>query len=183
MAIELICQWCESTFVAARKDARYCRAQCRWSDNAKKAYAMKRNETLKDIQAVLDPEPKKRGGGLAAKRKGERGEREVTAIINRITGEETKRKLGQAREGGGDVDWGPFLLEVKNHVNVKMPEWQAQVLAAVEGTGQVPTVVWKKKGGQWWAALPFEDFIQIFNTLRLAAMASIEAKNESHPPA
>jgi len=181
VAIIKNCQWCQIEFPAARKDARFCCDKCRWSEHADKAYAMKRNETLNDINAVLDPDPKprKKGGGLAAKRKGERGEREVTEIINKITGEGVKRKLGQAREGGGDADWGPFLLEIKNRTTVSMPEWQRQVCEAVKDTGQVPAVVWKRKGGQWWCAVPFEEFVQIFNTLRLAAMASIEAQNES----
>lgn len=183
MAVHKTCQWCQTEFAAARRDAVYCCSQCRWSDHASKVYAMKRADALKDIKATLEPDapPKKKGGGLAAKRKGERGEREVTEIINKITGEGVKRKLGQAREGGGDADWGPFLLEIKNRTTVSMPEWQRQVCEAVKDTGQVPAVVWKRKGGQWWCAVPFEEFVQIFNTLRLAAMAGIEAQNATCP--
>jgi hypothetical protein len=137
---------------------------------------MKRQQAMKEIDAVLAPEaadkPQGKAGGLYAKRKGERVEREVCAVIARLTGEETKRKLGQAREGGGDVDWGPFLLEVKARETVSMPAWQKQVTEAVEGTGQVPAVVWKRKREEFWIALPFEEFISIFNTLRLAAMGA-----------
>lgn len=137
---------------------------------------MKRQQQLKDIDATLAPEaadkPKGKVGGRYAKRKGERGEREVCEIITRVTGEPSKRKLGQAREGGGDVDWGPFLLEVKARSTVAMPAWQQQVCAAVEGTGQVPAVVWRRNGEKFWIAVPFEEFVSIFNTLRLAAMGA-----------
>lgn len=137
---------------------------------------MKREQRLKDIEATLAPEaadkPKGKAGGRYAKQKGERGEREVCALITKVTGEPSKRKLGQAREGGGDVDWGPFLLEVKARQTVAMPAWQEQVRAAVEGTDQVPAVVWRRKGEEFWIAVPFEQFLTIFNTLRLAAMGA-----------
>lgn len=136
----------------------------------------KKDSKIKEFEAVLAPtepeKPQKKVGGRYAKQKGERIEREVCAIITQLTGEESKRKLGQAREGGGDVDWGPFLLEVKGRSTVAMPAWQKQVCEAVEGTGQVPAVVWRRNGEKFWIALPFEEFVSIFNTLRLAAMGA-----------
>lgn len=137
---------------------------------------MKRQEAMKVIDAVLagdaPDKPKSKVGGRYAKQKGERGEREVCGIITRLTGEPSKRKLGQAREGGGDVDWGPFLLEVKARQTVSMPAWQEQVRIAANESGQVPAVVWRRKGEEFWIALPFEEFISIFNSLRLAAMGA-----------
>lgn len=180
MGVAKVCQWCESNFVG-KINAKFCSDHCRWSFHSQKVYAMKRDETLKDIDAILEPDgaPKRKGlSGRGAKRKGEVGERQVCAIINKITGEETKRKLGQAREGGGDVDWGPFLLEVKNRSTVSMPAWQQQVCTAVEGTDQVPAVVWKRKAEKFWIALPFEDFVQIFDTLRKAAMENLGKGDE-----
>lgn len=169
MAVKGICGHCEQAFTA-RRGAMYCSDICRSG-----AYnAMKRQQAMKDINEVLEPEGpvKRKGGGLHAKRKGERGEREVCGIITRITGEESKRKLGQAREGGGDVDWGPFLLEVKSRQTVSMPAWQEQVRIAANASGQVPAVVWRRKGEEFWIAVPFEEFISMFNTLRLAAMGA-----------
>lgn len=176
MTVSKICQRCQEPFTG-RRQAKYCGDLCRWQDNAAKAYEMKKKDPkIKEFDEILTPDapegPKKKVGGRYAKQKGERGEREVCALITKITGEESKRKLGQAREGGGDVDWGPFLLEVKARSTVAMPAWQTQVCAAVEGTGQVPAVVWRRNGEKWWIAVPFEDFVSIFNTLRLAAMGA-----------
>ena len=176
MAIRKVCKECNQPFQAKRSTAVYCSDICRHTHNNEETRQMKRQEAMKVIDAVLagdQPEkPKGKVGGRYAKQKGERGEREVCGIITRLTGEVSKRKLGQAREGGGDVDWGPFLLEVKARQTVSMPAWQEQVRTAANVTGQVPAVVWRRKGEEFWIAVPFEEFITIFNTLRLAAMGA-----------
>lgn len=174
MAISKVCEECRQPFVAKRRTAKFCSHKCRC--DSFNGYVMKRKEAMKEINATLAPEgedkPKAKVGGRYAKQKGERGEREVCGIITRLTGEPSKRKLGQAREGGGDVDWGPFLLEVKARQTVSMPAWQEQVRIAANESGQVPAVVWRRKGEEFWIAVPFEEFISIFNTLRLAAMGA-----------
>lgn len=174
MAVKRECPQCGVLFIGTRSTARYCSNVCRC--RAHNEETMKRKEAMQEINATLAPEgeetPKRKVGGRYAKQKGERGEREVCGIITRLTGEVSKRKLGQAREGGGDVDWGPFLLEVKARQTVSMPAWQEQVRIAANESGQVPAVVWRRKGEEFWIAVPFEEFISIFNTLRLAAMGA-----------
>ena len=176
MAIRKECKECKQPFQAKRSTAVYCSGICRNVHHNEEVRQMKRQQAMKEIDAVLAPQaaerPKGKVGGRYAKQKGERGEREVCGIITRITGEPSKRKLGQAREGGGDVDWGPFLLEVKARQTVAMPAWQEQVRIAAKDTGQVPAVVWRRKGEEFWIAVPFEEFLSIFNTLRLAAMGA-----------
>lgn len=127
---------------------------------------------------VTGMETGKRGvSGRGARAKGARGEREVCHLIAGITGDDVSRNIGQSRDGGHDVDWGPFAIEVKTQQLVSMPAWQRQVLRSVEGTDKVPTVAWRRKGEDWWIALPMAKFIEIFHVLRMAAMASVE-KNE-----
>lgn len=176
MTIAKVCGWCGQHFRAKRSTARYCGHLCRHRSNNAGAAELKRQEAMREIDGVLAadaPEkPKGKVGGRYAKQKGERGEREVCGIITRVTGEPCKRKLGQARDAGGDVDWGPFLLEVKSRQTVAMPAWQEQVRIAARESGQVPAVVWRRKGEEFWIAVPFEEFISIFNTLRLAAMGA-----------
>lgn len=159
-----------------RSTAVYCSHLCRHRHNNAQGAEMRRKEAMQEINATLAPDapekPRGKVGGRYAKQKGERGEREVCGIITRITGEPCKRKLGQARDSGGDVDWGPFLLEVKARQTVSMPAWQEQVRIAANASGQVPAVVWRRKGEEFWIAVPFEEFISMFNTLRLAAMGA-----------
>lgn len=169
--MEKTCAFCGVLF-DGRVTALYCCAKHRWCDNRKRAYAMsKKNSMDPAILASLPPEePKaKKVGGAYAKNKGARVEREVCDILTRLTGNKTTRILGQARDGGADVAWGPFTIEVKARETVSMPAWQAQVLAAVSGTDEIPCVVWRRKSEKFWIALPFETFIETFEALRKAA--------------
>lgn len=120
-------------------------------------------------------------GGRFARNKGARVEREVCQVIERRTGDVTSRILGQARDGGLDVKWGPFGIEVKARETVAMPAWQKQVMAAVEGSDMIPAVVWRRKGEKLWIALPFEEFLDVFNALRRAAEAGLNDRPPDKP--
>jgi len=120
--------------------------------------------------------PSKTLSGAGVRRKGARGENEVCKILTRIVGTKHVRNLDQTREGGGDVAWGPFLLEVKTTETVSMPAWQRQAIASAEKGGDIPAVVWRRKGEKWWLAMPFEEFVTIFETLRLGAEAGVKSE-------
>lgn len=103
--------------------------------------------------------------GRAARTKGAAGEREVCEILTRLTGKAHKRNLGQARDSGCDVNYGPFLLEVKRQERLKMPEWQQQAAVAAEKEGLVPAVVYRQNGGKFWISCPFETFVALFEAM------------------
>lgn len=126
----------------------------------------------RDVTEV-DPPVRGKLSGAGARRKGARGENEVCKILTRLVGEKHVRNLDQTREGGGDVSWGPFLLEVKTTETVSMPAWQRQAVASAVAKGMIPAVVWRRKGDKWWLAMPFEEFVTIFETLRAAALQSV----------
>ncbi len=121
---------------------------------------------MTDKQAK-DPALVKRG--KAARNKGAAGEREVCEILTRIVGEKHTRLLGQARDAGGDVKFGPFLLEVKRQARTKMAEWQQQAAVSARDAGMLPAVVWRQDGAKFWISVPFEEFVQIFEALRQGA--------------
>lgn len=112
--------------------------------------------------------------GRTARNKGARVERELCKVIEARTGDEVARILGQARDGGFDVQWGPFGIEVKARETIAMPAWQKQVVAAVEGTGLIPAIAWKRSGEKFWIALPFEAFLDVFHMLRKAAELGVK---------
>lgn len=124
--------------------------------------------------AEVEFEPKRKLSGAGARRKGARGENEVCKILTRIVGEKHARNLDQTREGGGDIVWGPFLLEVKTTETVSMPAWQRQAVASAEARDAVPAVVWRRKAEKWWLAMPFEEFVAIFEALRVEAQKSVD---------
>ena len=157
-------------FESTRKKTVFCSDECRWTYN---------NRAREDMTAFGDipkemPEGPQRLTGRGARAKGAKGERDVCHLIAGITGESVSRNIGQSRDGGHDIDWGPFALEVKTQQTVSMPAWQAQVQKSVAGTDKVPAVVWRRKAEEWWIALPMSEFVEIFNTLRLAAEAGLK---------
>ena len=177
MAVLLVCKLCGVEF-SGRRDRKYCCDHHRWQDNAKRTNPLKRlpktepkPEPVKQKRDPENPEVPVRGklSGAGARRKGARGENEVCKILTAIVGTKHVRNLDQTREGGGDVQWGPFLLEVKTTETVSMPAWQRQAVASAEKGGDVPAVVWRQRGAKWWIALPFEEFATMFETLRNGA--------------
>lgn len=176
------CPVCGISLEGMDARAKFCCKEHRWIHHRRAAYDMaKKSRMDPDILAALPPEePKVRKvGGTYAKNKGARVEREVCDILTAKTGTKVTRILGQARDGGADVAWGPFTIEVKARETVAMPAWQAQVMAAVDGTDQIPAIVWRRKNEKFWIALPFETFVDLFEMLRKAAELGVgNGRNE-----
>lgn len=160
------CEWCCKRYVG-RGNARFCDKLCRWNFHAANKY-----ETMKDTTAgMIKLDASKMG--KANRMKGQRAEREVCALVSAMTGHDVSRNLGQARDSGGDVEWGPFLFEVKYRKIIAMPAWQAQAQASVDGKGLIPAVVYRRPQEKFWVSLPFEDFVNLFEALRKAAEAKV----------
>lgn len=173
MKYQLVCKepTCGKTFESSTKrNKMYCSDECRFTFNNR---ARSDLSAYGDITTEMEEGPK-RLTGRGSRAKGAKGERDVCHLISAITGEIVNRNIGQSRDGGHDIDWGPFALEVKSQQTVTMPAWQTQVRKSVEGTDLVPSVVWRRKAEEFWIALPMKDFVEIFNTLRLAAEAGIK---------
>lgn len=72
--------------------------------------------------------------------KGAQFERETAATLSAELGTVVKRKLGQARDGGDDMEAGPFRIECKRRAGIAVYEWLEQCAAAAQ-PGQVPIVI------------------------------------------
>lgn len=90
--------------------------------------------------------------------KGAAAEREVAKILQDALGVEVKRKLGQARDSGDDIQVGRYRLEVKRCETLRMQEWCEQVQAAC-GPQDVPVVVYRRSGQPWRVVLLLDDLI------------------------
>ena len=153
--ITKICPNCETEFLG-RSNKAFCKDQCRFTFHAK---AKKVDKPKLDASAM----------GSRNRSKGARAENEVCHILADLTGEELHRNLGQARDSGGDVDWGPFLLEVKYQQTYSLPHWQRQVTEAAAERGLVPAVVYRRPHERFWISLPFHEFVILLDTLRKKA--------------
>jgi hypothetical protein len=96
--------------------------------------------------------------------KGAGYEREVAAQIYGETGHKLQRKLGQARDGGSDLDdlGGIFVIECKRRKTLgTVYGWLRQVIAAVKWQGQIPMVVAREDNGTSFVIIGLNDFLRV----------------------
>lgn len=107
--------------------------------------------------------------GRGARRKGANGENELAKILSDELGFVVKRKLGQARDGGHDIEIGRFLIEVKRQERLAIEDWCRQIetacttYSAINEDGDlqppVPVVVFRRNGQPWRAVVPLDFLI------------------------
>jgi Holliday junction resolvase len=90
-----------------------------------------------------------------ARNKGAAGERELATILSDQLGLAIKRKLGQARDGGDDIQVGKYRIEVKRRERLQVEDWCKQIEKACE-PGEIPVVVFRRNGQPWRAVVPLE---------------------------
>ena len=108
--------------------------------------------------------------GRGARRKGANAENELAKILSDELGFVVKRKLGQARDGGHDIQIGRFVIEVKRQERLAIEAWCKQVEAScttvsnIDNNGElldpVPVVVFRKNGHPWRAVVPLDFLIK-----------------------
>lgn len=97
--------------------------------------------------------------GRASRNKGAAAERELAAILANELGVTVKRKLGQSREGGDDIQIDHYRLEVKRREALRIDDWCKQIEAAAE-PGEWPIVVYRRSGQPWRAVVPLDLLIK-----------------------
>jgi hypothetical protein len=88
------------------------------------------------------------------RRKGSGGEREVCRLLEDEFGTPVARKLGQARNGGNDIDLPPFCIEVKRRGNIALHDWMSQAETACK-PGEIPMVLARGDGEAWMVIVPW----------------------------
>lgn len=97
--------------------------------------------------------------GRSQRTKGQTGEREVCHILSEHFDAEIKRHIGQARDGGLDIDLGIYGIEVKRRKTLgTLREWMAQVKKAVRFR-QTPVVIAREDNGEWMVVLPLQAWL------------------------
>lgn len=96
--------------------------------------------------------------GRKSRNKGAAGERELAGILTDKLGFVVQRKLGQARDGGDDIQIGRYRIEVKRREALRLDEWCQQVEQASE-PGNVPVLAYRRNGQPWRVVVPLEWFI------------------------
>lgn len=99
-------------------------------------------------------------GGRMSRNKGAAAERELAAILSDELGFVVKRKLGQARDSGDDIQVGKFRIEAKRRETLALPAWCRQIEEHCQ-SGEVPIVAYRQNGQPWRIVMKLEDFLPL----------------------
>ncbi len=97
--------------------------------------------------------------GRMARNKGAAGERELAQILTDHLGVKIQRKLGQARDGGDDIQIGKYRIEVKRRETLSIDAWCKQVEDAASHD-DIPVLAYRRNGQPWRVVVPLEWFIK-----------------------
>lgn len=99
-------------------------------------------------------------GGRMSRNKGAAAERELAEILSKELGFVVKRKLGQARDSGDDIQVQKFRIEAKRRETLALPAWCRQIEAHCQ-PGEVPIVAYRQNGQPWRIVMKLEDFLPL----------------------
>ena len=99
--------------------------------------------------------------GKLQRTRGAAYEREVCDVLTKKFGTKVSRKLGQARDGGDDIEVGPLIIECKRRRGIAIYEWLDQVNKAAKDSDRLPVVVARADGRRSVAILDLEDFLAL----------------------
>lgn len=98
------------------------------------------------------------------RRKGANGENELAHILSDHLGMVVKRTLGQARDGGHDIQTGRFKWEVKRRAKIAVYDFMEQVEEACqEAQNETPIVAMRADGKRWLVMMRLEDFLPMLS--------------------
>lgn len=95
--------------------------------------------------------------GKMHRNKGASFEREISNDLSRTFQREVKRKLGQARDSGNDIDLPPFRIECKRYAKVAVYVWLEQCMKAC-GLSEMPIVIARADQKESIVVMRYEDF-------------------------
>ena len=91
--------------------------------------------------------------GRNNRKRGQDGEREVVALIRENFGIAHKgRNLGQERDGGEDVDLGPWKIQVKR---------KKRIALLYECLAKADVLAMRADGKDWLIAMPWQLFVKL----------------------
>lgn len=102
--------------------------------------------------------------GRSQRRKGSAYEREVAKRFSEALGVEVKRHIGQARDGGEDIQAPGLSIECKRRARIAtVSGWMEQAVTAAtrRAPGSMPVVVARQDHGESLAILRLDDLLAL----------------------
>ena len=87
--------------------------------------------------------------GKSSRDKGQRGEREFAALIREYMGHEITRQLGQERDGGADIVYGGYAIQVKRCETLQLAKWWEQTCNDAFSHNLEPALAYRQNRGNW----------------------------------
>lgn len=109
--------------------------------------------------------------GKSQRTKGATYEREIAHAFSSSLGVDFTRNIGQARDGGNDLDIGPLVIECKRRKTLgTVYSWLQQAIDSIPAFKRkhktdvaYPIVVARQDDGQSIVIVRLEDFLILFN--------------------
>lgn len=98
--------------------------------------------------------------GRSQRTKGQVGERELAGILSDELGRVVKRKLGQERDGGDDIQVGKFRIDAKRCEAVRADQWAKEIEAQCQAD-EIPVTAYRRNGEPWRVILRLSDFVPL----------------------
>lgn len=117
-----------------------------------------RSRSRDSLPADRKAELSKRGRNN--KRRGANSENELARILSDHFGRVVKRTLGQARDGGHDIETPPFRWEVKRRKKLAVYDFIEQAAEACQD-GATPVVAMRADGKGWLVLMRLEDALPL----------------------
>lgn len=99
--------------------------------------------------------------GMASRRKGKSGERELAGVLMDLLGVDIRRNLDQTRDGGYDLLGVPgWAIECKRYASAQPCEiatWWAQSVRQAEAAGLRPVLFYRLDRQDWQALVDASD--------------------------
>lgn len=92
--------------------------------------------------------------------KGAAFEREIATYLSERLGRVVKRKLGQARDSGDDIQVGRFRIECKRRAAIAVYQWLKQCITAADES-DIPVVIARADGQDAIAILRLDDLVPL----------------------
>lgn len=104
--------------------------------------------------------------GKGARTKGGAAEREVVTLLHEVGFKDARRNFMSGGQGGGDIVGVPNThIEVKRQESVRIWEWIGQAEGDCRPT-DIPVVAFRRSRSNWYAVLPFEDFLGLLQEVQ-----------------
>ena len=102
--------------------------------------------------------------GRRSRTKGATFEREIATRLTAVLGVPVKRRLGQARDAGHDLQGAePFIFELKRRARIGAMRWYEQAARAANTDGSdIPAVILREDNGPAAVLISLDDFLRVY---------------------